>query len=408
MIIQTALSDAKGQYLITGLPSATYIIHAHATNYQMNIATAEVEGGGITNINFSMLPNPGSVSGIVTSQSTGLPISGAIVDVIIDSYIILTTLTDSLGQYSLSGIFSADFQMHAKANSYQTQTVDVYLSSGIMNTVNFSLNGSPASITGFVTEMGSGDPIPSTIVEIHQNNQIIDFTYTDSLGKYNISGLPSGPTTVHAHNDSYQTGLKDVTLEENIEAMVDFSLAPDPSAVTGTIRDALTGFPISGAFVFVSLSDGDIIESTLTLSDGTYSIGGLFPETFVITAQKTMYITNYTPSFEITSGGEALTKNLSLYPTDAPHSNIIGEVLVNQFALQSDRIHRLSWDPSRSPKVVKYKIYRNGKSIGSVKANSRLLKFDDHNRNASVTDIYLVTGINTDGIETSGITVTLK
>ncbi len=404
--IDSALTDSSGQYLIENLPPDAYTIHAQAVDYQVSLAAAAIEIEGITNVNFSLLSNPGTVSGTVVSTATGLPISGATVEVVVDHFSILTAVTNNSGQYLLTGIFSGNFEVHAQANSYQTAVIEAALSAGIVNTINFSLSSNPATITGTVTAASSGDPIPATLIEVH--HPILDLILTDSSGNYTITGLPTGSFSVHAHHHDYQTKVKKVTLAENTTTFVDFSLASDPSVVSGTIRDAITGLPLPGAFVFVSISGDVVLASALTLSDGTYSLGGLFPETFVVCAQKTQYITRSTSPFVVSSGGESLTQNLSLYPIDVPPTNLSGDVLVNRLILQMDRIHRLTWQPSVSPEVTEYRIYRNGQVIKNIGASTRPLVYDDHNRSAKTADLYVVTSINSDGSESSGLSISLK
>lgn len=94
-------------------------------------------------------------------------------------------------------------------------------------------------------------------------------------------------------------------------------------------------------------------------------------------------------------------------PPPTPPSNLGGQVLKNRFATQTDRVHRLTWQPSQDPSVIGYHVYRNGQLIATIPASGPFI-YDDHNRRKRVADVYVVTAFNAAGMESAILTVTLR
>jgi hypothetical protein len=74
--------------------------------------------------------------------------------------------------------------------------------------------------------------------------------------------------------------------------------------------------------------------------------------------------------------------------------------------LQTDIVHRLTWEASPSSGVVNYLIHRNGVQIGNVSASGHLL-YDDHNQSPNVVDLYAVIAVNDQGYESAPISISL-
>lgn len=89
--------------------------------------------------------------------------------------------------------------------------------------------------------------------------------------------------------------------------------------------------------------------------------------------------------------------------TPLPPTNLHGEQKNNRFAFVSELFNKLSWDPSPSPNVTSYKIYRDGTLLNTVTD----LQFEDHNRKKKQTHLYAVTALASDGRESPQVTLLL-
>ena len=90
-----------------------------------------------------------------------------------------------------------------------------------------------------------------------------------------------------------------------------------------------------------------------------------------------------------------------------PPRNLTGQVIVNVFLLQADRIHHLQWSAAIGGNIANYRVYRNGTFLATVSPNDPL-EYDDHNRNRKVPDNYMVTAVNTSGNESSAVSLSLQ
>ena len=289
-VIYSALTNGSGNYTVTGVAAGSYTVTAASATYDTGVTGATVTAGDTTTVNFSLEASPGTISGTVTSQATGLPISGALVEANLASIVVGFAVTDNSGYYVIPGVAPGSYIVDAYATDYQTGTAGAIVLSNQTTTVNFSLQSSPGIISGTVTSAMGGTPIASTLVQVIYDGAVIDSTLTDSSGNYLITGVAPGSYTVTAAATSYDTGVTGAIVSANETTIVDFSLAASPGAISGTVTSFVGSIPISGALIEVSL-DNTIIFSTLTDNSGNYSISGVAPGSYIVHAHAANYQT---------------------------------------------------------------------------------------------------------------------
>jgi protocatechuate 3,4-dioxygenase beta subunit len=338
IIIFSTLTDSSGNYSILGIAAGSYIVHAHATNYQTGTTGAIVISSVTTTVNFSLVASPGTISGTVTSAITGLPISGVLVEANLASIVISSAVTDSSGNYSISGIAPGSYIVDAYAANYQTGTTGAILLAGQTKTVNFSLESNPGIVSGKVISTVSGLPISGALIQISHNGAVIDSTLTDSSGNYSISGIAPGSYTVDASAANYQASPSSAIISSNQTTTVNFSLQSSPGTISGTVISTVSGLPIPGALVEVNLNN-TLIFSTLTDSSGHYSISGVAPNTYAMHAHAATYQTAINSSVTVVSN-MTTTANFSLQSnpgtvqgtvTDSPSGLPLSGVFIDIF-----------------------------------------------------------------------------
>ena len=101
-------------------------------------------------------------------------------------------------------------------------------------------------------------------------------TTTDSNGNFTLTGVPPGPQTLTVSRSGFSTTMKAVTVMagETVSAGT-IALTPLPTfgTITGTITNARTGAPLSGATVGV---DSTFLTTT-TDTKGNYTLAGVPP-----------------------------------------------------------------------------------------------------------------------------------
>jgi hypothetical protein len=93
-------------------------------------------------------------------------------------------------------------------------------------------------------------------------------------------------------------------------------------------------------------------------------------------------------------------------PPGPTPQQISGKVCKNRFATASDRVKIITWTPSTNPNVVAYQLTRNGVLIATIPASGPFT-YRDHHR-CKHSDVYIITTIDTLGLASNPLTVTIK
>ena len=323
-IIDSTLTDSSGNYTVTGLIPGSYSVTASKVNYDTGVTGAIVSAGQTTTVDFALEPNPGTISGTVTGAVSGLPISGALIQVSLDDTVIFSILTDSSGDYLISGVSPDSYVVRASASNYQSESTGAIVLAGQTTTVDFALDPDPGTISGTVTGAVSGLPISGALIEVHLAGITVGSAITDNSGGYSITGMAPGSYIVHAYATNYQASSVGVIMLAGQTRTANFSLEPNPGAITGTVTGAVSELPISGASIQVIYED-TVIDSTLTDSFGDYTVTGLPPGSYTVTASKANYDTGVTGA--IVSAGQTAAADFALEPNPGTISGtVIGAI----------------------------------------------------------------------------------
>ncbi len=287
IIVASGLTDANGQYSMTGLAPGNYNVVVDATDFALGAVGATVNANADTVVNFALSGILSKIAGSVVDAATTDPIAGASIEVFSGQILVASTLTDPNGGYNLN-VPLGIYVVVANANNYQTQAVGAIVRISTIELVNFSLVANPGTITGTVTDAGTTNPIPSAPVRIFQGTTLVGSALTDANGNYTIANLAPGNYTVVAGAAGYQTQAVGATVVANVVTTVDFALNPPPGSISGTVTNAGNGNPIPGASVYVFRNE-ILIASAVTDPTGHYSITGLAPGSYAVIAGATNF-----------------------------------------------------------------------------------------------------------------------
>jgi hypothetical protein len=222
--VEDDITDVSGNYTVTGLPAGSYKVEfdpstsgvsaAYITEYYNDKATYGAAdpvsvslGATVNNIN-AVLAHGGQFTGTVTAADGGALLEGVYVKVY-DSQGNQKAYdyTDSSGVYTTNGLASGSYRLlfsHSYSNSvdylaeyYNDKSTlssadAVALTAPGKTTVNAVL-ARGGSISGTVTSSLNGAPLEDVDVwALDAAGNDVEWTSTDSLGKYVLRGLPSG------------------------------------------------------------------------------------------------------------------------------------------------------------------------------------------------------------------------
>jgi hypothetical protein len=305
----STVTDISGSYILQTAPLGTYQLTAAAPGYSSGSQAVTVNPAATSTQGFSLVPLPGGISGVVTDAGTGLPVAGATV-----AYSGGSVTTDSAGAYSLAPISEGTYALSADAPGYAGQSQTAIVGPGQTATLNFAL--APAgvgTVGGQVTDAATGSPVAGATV-----SYLGGTTTTDSGGMYTLTSLPDGNTTVTAARPGYTPQSATVVITTGNTTTQDFSLAPLPGSIGGTVTDSVTGLAISGAAV--SYSGG----AASTDPGGAYSLTTVAEGSYVVTAGAA----SYSPQSKSVSvgAGANVAQNFALTPLPGTVSGTVVDI----------------------------------------------------------------------------------
>ena len=220
----TTTTNASGAYTLSNVAPATYSVVASKTNFNPQTNTGVVVTSGNNTVsNFTLTPQPGSISGNVKDDAAQ-NISGATVSTTTGGY---TTTTNSPGNYTLSSVAPGTYSVTATKTNYNPQTNTGVVVTSNSNTVsNFTLTRQPGTISGTVTASGGGAISGASI-----STTTGGYTATtNASGAYTLSSVAVGTYSVVASKTGYQTGTNTgVVVTSNQTTTSNFTLTAVPT-----------------------------------------------------------------------------------------------------------------------------------------------------------------------------------
>ncbi|MGE5716240.1 MAG: carboxypeptidase regulatory-like domain-containing protein, partial [Acidobacteriota bacterium] len=211
-----------------------------------------------------------------------------------------TTQTDDNGSYTLEGLEDGNYQVMVNGQGLSYRRA-------------FTVSGDtpgdialPAiSVTGTVTEAGSGAPLEGVTVQAQTGRETQSFTMkqgvTDSSGRYFIDDVDPGAYQLSARRSGYQARTQTVNVAgENVQS--DFAL--DRGAGLGIqANDGLTGLPLRGISVLAFGAGGSVAYSgSVSLdSTGRGEIASLAPGVYAVYVFSSGYSPRSFPSVQVPS-----------------------------------------------------------------------------------------------------------
>ncbi len=314
----SSVSDASGNYVLTGAPAGAYTLSANLTGYTCYPSTLTGSAPtDVSNKNFNCTPvpvGPYSISGKVTHVDTANPIAGVVI-----SDGTHTATTDASGNYTLSGLPAGSYTLSAAMSGYTFTTTfanPVVITSASQSGKNFLGTpgaGSGYSISGRITD-NTLNPIAGVTVSDGTRSAL-----TDSSGMYTISNVPYGSFILVPSKDGYSFSPASMGVAVPPSASGrDFKATINPPyTISGRITDT-SGNPVAN----VTITDGNG-RSTSTDANGNYTMTGLGAGTFTLTPSKSGF--TFTPTTIVGSvPPNAINKDFTALPS--PTYTVSGRV----------------------------------------------------------------------------------
>ncbi|MCF8242229.1 MAG: carboxypeptidase regulatory-like domain-containing protein [Melioribacteraceae bacterium] len=334
------------------------------------------ENNTTTGIDFGIpapVVNNITISGNVTDD-LGNPLENALIEIMHTYYepgIFADPFyaeTDSEGNYSAeinyTG-YSNSFIAGAHKNGYRSEWYDnqpeIFLADVItidsseteITDINFSLTqlGNPDeySISGSIYD-DEGTPLTGAfIIAFGADNGMIGFGLSGSEGNYSVGNLPEGNYYVLFYAEGYAPEFYDnaimwedaaTVLVTGDVSSIDAYLAEvnggNGAGVLSGIITSNTGSPLSGVMVSVLDQFNNVVDYTMSNSQGNYSIQGLGSGDFDIIVSKVKFNSENNSLHTNLDEGQEYEMNFNLTPSATYVEEEIKEIIPDQFTLKNN------------------------------------------------------------------------
>jgi len=287
-LLRSFLANPDGTFIVLGLSPGRYFINVTADQYSSNTVPIDVVAGTTVPVTVPLSLLPATVTGQVVNANSGAPITGSVILVTTVNGIFLNrSVSGSNGEFTISNIPPGNVVISTSADNFGSNTATLFLNPNETKNITLSLSPTPGSLSGFVTDVITGNPIPGTIIIVSTDTgAIITTAVADQFGQYLVPDLNPGSYRATATADGFTTDLASFTIQPNATSVLSFALSPSPGTISGVISDRQSGQLLAGVSVIARQlsSAGPIVGTTLTNSDGQYAFAALSPNSYTIVA----------------------------------------------------------------------------------------------------------------------------
>ncbi len=196
-------------------------------------------------------------------------------------------------------------QIESSADDINTAGWDEYTGHGRIN----ALRALSGTISGRITESGTGTPLYSAVVEVLQAGEVVQTVSSALDGSYQIGQLPPGTYDIRVSHPSHTSRTQNNVLVRAAQETKNIDVALDRfGAVGGKVTSGRKA--LAGATVKV-LQGSQVIGTATTDTLGNYHIANLVAGTYDVVASATRYKSQTKTGIVVTSG-EKTTVNFSL------------------------------------------------------------------------------------------------
>ena len=326
-----AFVEADGTYRVEGLPAGEYTVRFDtsdtdfvteywdgATNRNSAQRITAVGGETISGID-ATLDLGGAITGVVTRESDGSPIAGALVHANTGTLVGTPGLatTDSEGRYRFAGLIPGSYTVAfaspdgSLASEYWDGARDSFSATRVQVTSGGEVTGIDASLVGMGTVSGQvtlaadGSPVAGTVQFSSPGSIAIptsvsinpDGTYTAAVpaGAYLVRFAPSGGRAIAEYweDATAETDATPITVTAG-QALTGIDAELDSAAaITGTV--SVLGVPSGDAYVEV-FRDGLYVTMAYTADDGSFVVQ-VPAGTYTLRATANVYEQIYAPEY---------------------------------------------------------------------------------------------------------------
>jgi uncharacterized repeat protein (TIGR01451 family) len=279
LAVNPVITNAAGQYFITGLNPGSWRIVATRPGFAPSEQVISIVSGSSTTLPDFDLQAGASIN-FTVEDALENPVNKAVLEFRQNGQLIALESTPANGRISLRDLAPGTFDVIVKATGLLTTTTSITLSAG-MNSRTLTL-AKAGAISGIVRS-SSGDPIPRMIVRLSgfdaDNNEVVASVTTAPDGTYSFEGIRYGTFAVTVGNGPGILRQDTTIATGSIARTLNFTLAG--ARILGSLVESNGVTPIADATVVLS-HNGAVLATAVTDADGKYVFRSLQAGNYVL------------------------------------------------------------------------------------------------------------------------------
>jgi len=316
------VTDSLGEYSLNVIAGSRGggigIMNVPGKQFMENSTSNEFVAGQSYWMNISFMASVSTddavLSGTVIDANTSLPIENALVGFESrnqwnenGSGYSNFTLTDSSGHYEMNVTNGTANVMFEKVGYTIYRYENVPINHGDSLVLDAQLFQTTATVSGNVTDGGTGLPIANA--QIYETDMMGNFTmtYSDLSGHYVLDAFPGIMMAFVAQAENYGPSYVMMNISSGDNIQIDFTLYGANSWLTGTVTDAITGLPIENAGV--NVYNFEYNRMAPTNDTGVYNLTNLVEGTYYININAMNY-QQFNGMVDVMSGGNVYDAQL--------------------------------------------------------------------------------------------------
>ena len=328
----TANTSTSGSFSIVDIYPGTYSVEISKEGYESALITdVKIQGASVSTLpTTSLQVIGGSLSGCVTIEGK-TDFSGISILAKSETGKSIFAITDSTGNFAWEKVSPGTYTINASYPGYKTVSINniiVNIGSEVSGIVLPSMQKATYSISGKVILEGiqSGFEGTSVLVQKASTLENVTTTVTGLDGTFTVSDIDSEEYILTITRDGYLTQKSNAISVGNntVEIVDDIILKNALGSVKGkaVLESALDNAGINILLISDSVST---TYSTVTDSEGYYSLGGIAPGSWKVQATKSGYNNSYSDSFSVNAGA---VSDVSAIELKISHRSIYGNVIL--------------------------------------------------------------------------------
>lgn len=237
-VIYETTSTSAGAYAFNNITAGSYSLLVNLTGYQnysenINLNTGDNQSNHTIYLDQSI--QVVAFSGTVSDANSHAMVTAAIVELLQNNAVAVSTTTNSSGAFEFTDLASGSYTLRVTKSGYQVYSQSLNIADGQNFTIHISLVplNAYASVSGAVFNAATNQIIADVSVQLQQNSAVVYQTSTNASGNYAFVDIAAATYDIVLQKAGYESIAEYISFNAgDIISQKNFSMTPEGQADT--------------------------------------------------------------------------------------------------------------------------------------------------------------------------------